>query len=342
MAAQLRVLRRRIASVSSTKKITKAMELVATSRIAKAQERVAASLPYSFAITDVMTALASAADLRHPLLVPRERVRRAGVVVVTSDRGLCGAYNANAIRTAEELITKLHDEGKQVVLYVVGRKGVTYYSFRDREIEQSWTGFSEQPTFADAREISETLITAFMAGADDADGDGDTTPVAGPDGVVGVDELHVVHTQFKSLMTQTPVANFLAPLQVEETEATEDIILPAYEWEPDPEALMDALLPKYINTRIYAALIDAAASESAARRRAMKSATDNADELITKLSRVMNRARQDAITTEIMEIVGGAEALRSGQSDSADLLADNALEVAFSHPGAHQHDHHHA
>lgn len=314
MAAQLRVLRRRIASVSSTKKITKAMELVATSRIAKAQERVAASLPYSWAITDVMTALASAADIHHPLLQPRPRVRRAGVVVVTSDRGLCGAYNANVIRTAEELITKLHDDGKQVLLYVVGRKGVTYYSFRDREIEASWTGFSEQPTFADAREISEMLISAFMAGADDADGDADT-PVAGPDGVVGVDELHVVHTQFKSLMTQTPVANFLAPLRVEETEATEDIVLPAYEWEPDPDTLLDVLLPKYINTRIYAALIDAAASESAARRRAMKSATDNAEEMIQTLSRQMNAARQAEITQEISEIVGGANALAAAGSE---------------------------
>jgi F-type H+-transporting ATPase subunit gamma len=314
MAGQLRVLRRRISSVSSTKKITKAMELVATSRIAKAQERVAASLPYSWAITDVMTALASSADIRHPLLVPRPRTRRAGVVVVTSDRGLCGAYNANAIRTAEELITKLRDQGTQVLLYVVGRKGVTYYSFRDRDIEASWTGFSEQPTFADAREISETLIAAFMAGADDADGDGDA-PVAGPDGVVGVDELHVVHTQFKSLMTQTPVANFLAPLQVEETEATEEIILPAYEWEPDPETLLDALLPKYINTRIYAALIDAAASESAARRRAMKSATDNAEEMIQTLTRQMNAARQAEITQEISEIVGGANALAAAGSE---------------------------
>jgi F-type H+-transporting ATPase subunit gamma len=314
MAGQLRILRRRITSVSSTKKITKAMELVATSRIAKAQERVAASLPYSYAITDVMTALASAADIHHPLLVPRPSVRRAGVVVVTSDRGLCGAYNANVIRTAEELITKLREDGKQVLLYVVGRKGVTYYSFRDREIEASWTGFSEQPTFADAREISETLISAFMVGADDADGEAGA-PVPGPDGVIGVDELHVVHTQFKSLMTQTPVANFLAPLQVEETEATEEIVLPAYEWEPDPDTLLDALLPKYINTRIYAALIDAAASESAARRRAMKSATDNAEEMIETLTRQMNAARQAEITQEISEIVGGANALAAAGSE---------------------------
>jgi F-type H+-transporting ATPase subunit gamma len=303
MAAQLRVLRRRIASVSSMRKITKAMELVATSRIAKAQERVAASLPYSYAITDVLTALASSADINHPLLQPRATVSRAGVLVITSDRGLCGAYNANAIRTCEELITKLREDGKQVRLYVVGRKGVAFYRFRDRDIEQSWTGFSDQPSFEDARAIGEVLMAAFTAGADDEEG------LPGPDGVVGVDELHVVHTQFKTLMTQTPVANFLAPMQVEETEATEDIVLPAYEYEPDPDTLFDALLPKYINTRIYAALIDAAASEWAARRRAMKSASDNAEDVMRTLTRQMNSARQAEITQEISEIVGGANAL---------------------------------
>jgi F-type H+-transporting ATPase subunit gamma len=309
MAAQLRVLRRRIASVGSMKKITKAMELVATSRIAKAQERVAASLPYSYAITDVLTALASTADINHPLLVPRPVIRRAGVLVITSDRGLCGAYNANAIRTCEELITKLREEGKQVQLYIVGRKGTAYYTFRGREVEQSWTGFSDQPSFEDARTIGEALMAAFQAGADDDEG----TP--GPDGVVGVDELHVVHTQFKTLMTQSPVANFLAPMQVEETEQAEDIVLPAYEYEPDPDTLFDALLPKYINTRIYAALIDAAASEWAARRRAMKSASDNAEEMMQTLTREMNSARQAEITQEISEIVGGANALAAAGSE---------------------------
>jgi F-type H+-transporting ATPase subunit gamma len=304
MAAQLRVLRRRITSVSSMKKITKAMELVATSRIAKAQERVAASLPYSYAITDVLTALASSADINHPLLQPRPEVRRAGVLVITSDRGLCGGYNANAIRTCEELTTKLREDGKQVRLYVVGRKGVAYYRFRNREIEQSWTGFSDQPTFEDARDVGEVLMAAFTAGADDTE-DGEP----GPDGIVGVDELHVVHTQFKTLMTQTPVANFLAPMQVEETEAVEDVVLPAYDYEPDPDTLFDALLPKYINTRIYAAMIDAAASEWAARRRAMKSASDNAEEVMRTLTREMNSARQAEITQEISEIVGGANAL---------------------------------
>jgi F-type H+-transporting ATPase subunit gamma len=297
MAGQIQALRRRVRSTRSTKKITKAQELVATSRIAKSQQRVEASRPYAEAITSVLTALASNANIDHPLLVPRQRVRRAGVLVVTSDRGLAGAYNANAIRTAEELIARLKADGKQVALYVVGRKGVSYYRFRNREIAGSWTGFSEQPRFENAREIGETLIEAFVAGADDVDGG---------DGVRGVDELHVVSTQFKSLMTQVSTARFLAPMQVEEREGG---LLPAYEFEPEPDELLEALLPKYINTRIYAALIDSAASESASRRRAMKSATDNAEEMIKTLTRQMNSARQAGITQEISEIVGGANAL---------------------------------
>jgi F-type H+-transporting ATPase subunit gamma len=301
MAGQIQALRRRVRTTKSTKKITKAQELVATSRIAKAQERVAASRPYAEAITGVLTALASNASVDHPLLVPRERVRRAGVLLITSDRGLCGAYNANAIRTAEQLMARLRADNKQVALYVIGRKGVTYYRFRNRELAGSWTGFSEQPRFENAREVGGSLIEAFVAGADDVDG------AAGRDGIAGVDELHVVSTQFRSLMTQVPVARFLAPMQVEEREGNG--LLPAYEFEPDPEELLDALLPKYISTRIYAALIESAASESASRRRAMKSATDNAEEMIKTLTRQMNSARQAAITQEISEIVGGANAL---------------------------------
>ena len=314
MAGQVRVLRRRIRTTRSTKKITKAMELVATSRIAKAQARVLASRPYATAITGVLTALASNANVNHPLLQPRPVERRAGVLVITSDRGLCGGYNAYVIRTAEQLIARLRDEGKQVTLYVVGRKGVTYYRFRNRPIEASWTGFSEQPSFADAREIGLTLIAAFVAGADDVDG---VDQPGGADGVLGVDELHIVHTQFRSLMTQSPSANVLAPMQVEEREEHEHEAgpLPAYEFEPDPDVLLDALLPKYINTRLYAALIDAAASESAARRKAMKAATDNADEMIKSLTREMNSARQASITQEISEIVGGANALAEAGSE---------------------------
>lgn len=311
MAGEVQALRRRLRSVRSTRKITRAQELVATSRIARAQERVAASLPYADAITDVLTALASNANIDHPLLTPRPTVRRAGVLVITSDRGLAGAYNANAIRTAEQLIARLNEDGKQVALYVVGRKGTAYYRFRNRPIEASWTGFSGQPTFADARRIGESLIEAFVAGADDEH----TGPGGhGPDGIHGVDELHVVNTHFRSLMAQAPVANFLAPLQVEERESAPGL-LPAYEFEPDPDELLAALLPKYINTRIYAALLDSAASEWAARRRACKAATDNAEELITSLTRQMNAARQAAITQEISEIVGGANALAAAGSE---------------------------
>lgn len=290
------------------KKITKAMELVATSRIAKAQARVEASLPYAQAITGVLTALASNARIDHPLLTPRERVRRAGVLLVTSDRGLAGGYSSNAIKTAESLIARLRADGKEPVLYVVGRKGVGFYRFRDRPIEASWTGFSEQPAFADARTVGETLIKAFTAGADDVDGG------AGADGVVGIDELHIVFTEFHSLMTQTPVAKIIGPMQVEDRPRSEGL-LPAYEFEPEAEVLLDALLPKYINTRIYAALIESAASESAARRRAMKSATDNAEEMIEKYTREMNTARQAGITQEISEIVGGANALAASGSE---------------------------
>ncbi|MDI1459675.1 F0F1 ATP synthase subunit gamma [Catellatospora sp. KI3] len=309
MAGGVRVLRRRIKATRSTKKITKAMELVATSRIAKAQERVAASLPYANAITDVLTALASNTNAQHPLLVPRDPEHRAGVLLITSDRGLCGGYNANAIRLTEQLIARLKAQGKQVALYVVGRKGATYYNFRGRELAGSWSGFSEQPRFEDARRVGETLIQAFVHGADDSvDG-------AGADGVLGVDELHIVYTEFKSLMTQTASTKIFAPMQVEEREGSKDELLPAYEFEPNAEELLDALLPKYINTRIYAALLDSAASESASRRQAMKSATDNADTMIKSLTREMNSARQAAITQEISEIVGGVNALAAAGSE---------------------------
>ncbi|MEU6247352.1 F0F1 ATP synthase subunit gamma [Glycomyces sp. NPDC047010] len=306
MSAQLRTLRKRLKSTQSIKKITKAQELVATSRIAKAQDRVAASLPYARAMTGVMTSLASNASINHPLLQPRAAVRRAGVLVVTADKGMCGGYNANVIRTAEQLITRLSEEGKVPVLYVAGRRGVDYYRFRSRPIEHSWTGFSQLPRVSDAQEITRTLLAAFMSGADD---DGDD---AGADGILGVDELHIVNTRFVSLLTQTPEPRQLAPLEVEEVEESEldeHVLLPDYEFEPNPEALLDALLPKYLTTRIYAALIDSAASELASKRRAMKAASDNADELIKTLRRSANAARQAAITQEISEIVGGASAL---------------------------------
>jgi F-type H+-transporting ATPase subunit gamma len=308
MPGQVQQLRRRIRTVRSTKKIAKAQELVATSRIAKAQERVAASKPYAEAITQVLTALASNASVDNPLLIPRERVRRAGILLITSDRGLAGAYNANAIRTCEQLISRLRADGKDVALYVIGRKGVGYYRFRNRPIEASWTGFSERPGYEDARRVGESLLEAFIAGADDSDTE------HGPDGVRGVDELHIVSTQFQSLMTQTAEAHFLAPMEVEERER-EPGLRPAYEFEPEAEELLEALLPKYLNTRIYAALLESAASESASRRRAMKAASDNADDLLKRYTREMNSARQAAITQEISEIVGGANALAAAGSD---------------------------
>ena len=308
MAGQVQALRRRIRTVRSTKKIAKAQELVATSRIARAQERVAAAKPYSEAITQVLTALASNTNLDNPLVTPRERVRRAGVLLITSDRGLAGAYNANAIRMCEQLISRLRADGKDVALYVIGRKGAGYYRFRNRPIAASWTGFSERPSFEDARRVGESLLGAFVAGADDTDEE------HGPEGIEGVDELHIVSTKFQSLMTQTAQAHFLAPMEVEERER-EPGLRPEYEFEPDADELLNALLPKYLNTRIYAALLDSAASESASRRRAMKSASDNADDLLRRYTREMNTARQASITQEISEIVGGANALAAAGSD---------------------------
>ncbi|MBN3509693.1 F0F1 ATP synthase subunit gamma [Mycolicibacterium nivoides] len=303
MAATLRELRGRIRSASSIKKITKAQELIATSRIAKAQARVDAARPYSTEITNMLTELAGASALDHPLLVQRENPKRAGVLVVSSDRGLCGGYNANVLRRAEELFSLLREQGKNPVLYVVGRKALGYYSFRQRTVTQSWTGFSERPTYENAKEIADTLVDAFMSGVDDEGDD------AGADGILGVDELHIVSTEFRSMLSQTAVAHQIAPLVVEYVGEPETGPHTLYSFEPNAEDLFDALLPRYIATRVYAALLEAAASESASRRRAMKSATDNADDLIKALTLAANRERQAQITQEISEIVGGANAL---------------------------------
>jgi F-type H+-transporting ATPase subunit gamma len=318
MAASLRALRRRIRSTQSTKKIFSAQELIAGARIVRAQARVEASKPYSREITRVLSALASSASLDHPLLTERENAKRAAVLVITSDRGFAGSYNVNVLRRTEELLSLLRQEGKQPRLYVVGRKGETYYSFRDREMVQTFTGFSEQPGYENAQEVGSVLIEAFSAGADDEGDD------PGADDVLGVDELHIVYTEFRSLLSQVPVAKRMAPLEVEEVEEFDyereareagtsgDSGVPtSYEFEPSAEALLDALLPKYVTTRIYAAMLEAAASESASRRRAMKSASDNAEELAKNLSRQANQARQAEITQEISEIVGGADALVS-------------------------------
>ena len=326
MAGNLRALRRRIRSTQSTKKIFSAQELIAGARIVRAQARVEASKPYAREITRVLSALASSASLDHPLLTERQNPRRAAVLVITSDRGFAGSYNVNVLRRTEELLSLLRQEGKEPVLYVVGRKGETYYSFRHREMAQTFTGFSEQPKYDDAAEVGHVLIDAFTAGEDDhlEDGAGGS---AGPDGVLGVDELHIVYTEFRSLLSQVPVAKRMAPLEVEEVEefdyeredrehgVTGDSGVPtSYEFEPSAEALLDALLPKYVTTRIFAAMLESAASESASRRRAMKSASDNAEELAKNLSRQANQARQAEITQEISEIVGGSDALVSAGS----------------------------
>jgi F-type H+-transporting ATPase subunit gamma len=320
MAGSLRALRRRIRSTQSTKKIFSAQELIAGARIVRAQARVEASKPYAREITRVLSALAESASLDHPLLTERQNPRRAAVLVITSDRGFAGSYNVNVLRRTEELLALLRKEGKEPLLYVVGRKGETYYSFRDRPMERSFTGFSEQPAYSDAQDVGGVLIEAFTSGEDDADGD--------RDGAEGVDELHIVYTEFRSLLSQVPVAKRLAPMEVEEVEEfdferedreagrTGDSGVPtSYEFEPSAEALLDALLPKYVTTRIYAAMLEAAASESASRRRAMKSASDNAEELARNLSRQANQARQAEITQEISEIVGGADALVSANAD---------------------------
>ncbi|MDT5197225.1 MAG: F-type H+-transporting ATPase subunit gamma [Mycobacterium sp.] len=302
MAATLRELRARIRSAGSIKKITKAQELIATSRIAKAQARVEAARPYANEITNMLTELAGASALDHPLLVQRESPKRAGVLVVSSDRGLCGAYNANVLRRSEELFSLLREEGKKPVLYTVGRKALGYYRFRGRDVTESWTGFSDRPTYENAKEIADTLVTAFMSGADDEGDD------PGEDGILGVDELHIVFTEFKSMLSQNAEARRIAPMVVEyvgESEGPHTL----FSFEPDPETLFDALLPRYVATRVYSALLEAAASENASRRRAMKSASDNADDLIKALTLEANRERQAQITQEISEIVGGANAL---------------------------------
>jgi F-type H+-transporting ATPase subunit gamma len=328
MAAQIRVLRRRIRSTQSIKKITRAMELIATSRIMKARARVDASRPYAEQITAVLSELANNSALDHPLLVEREQPKRAAVLVVTSDRAQCGGYNVNVLKEAEQLQQLLRDQGKEPVLYVIGRKGVSYYRFRKRKVEQAWTGFSEQPAYANAAEAARELVAAFMAGSDDSvDSDGE-------DGIRGVDELHLVYTQFKNMVTQVPQARRMAPLEVEyeadtvgapggdveeRREAAQQSageVKSLYEFEPNPDSLFDALLPKYIGARLFAALLEAAASESAARQRAMKAATDNANELIRTLTLQANQARQAQITQEISEIVGGADALVSAGSES--------------------------
>ncbi len=303
MGAQLRVYKRRIRSVTATKKITKAMEMIAASRIVKAQRQVAASTPYASELNRAVTAVATGSNTKHPLTTEAEAPARAAVLLVTSDRGLAGGYSSNAIKAAEKLTERLRGEGKEVDTYIVGRKGVAYYGFRERKVADSWTGFTDSPTYADAKRVAGPLIEAVTT--ETAEG--------------GVDELHIVFTEFVSMMTQNPVENRMLPLsldKVEKEEGTKDEILPLFDFEPSAEDVLDALLPRYVESRIYNALLQAAASEHAARRRAMKSATDNAGDLIKSLSRLANAARQAEITQEISEIVGGASALADATAGS--------------------------
>jgi F-type H+-transporting ATPase subunit gamma len=304
MAVSLREYRARIKSVESTKKITRAMELIAASRIIKAQQRAQAAAPYARELTRAVSAVATFSNVEHPLTTEREDPRRAAILVVTSDRGLAGAYSSSVLKEAERLGEKLREEGKEVDLYLSGRKGVAYYRFRNRPLVESWTGHSDQPTYDVAKSIGEALIGAFVKEEDD-DTEDDKVP-GGP-----VDEVHVVYTRFRSMLTQEPTAVRMLPLEIVEGEAppeTEDV-LPLYEFEPNASEVLDGLLPKYVESRIYFALLQAAASELAARQRAMKSATDNAEDLIKKYKRIANQARQAGITQEISEIVGGVNAL---------------------------------
>ncbi|MEU8317553.1 F0F1 ATP synthase subunit gamma [Nonomuraea sp. NPDC048881] len=292
MGAQLRLLRRRIKSVKSTAKITRAQELIASSRIVKAQMRMQAALPYEREITRAVTGVVSnAASVDHPLTVAKENPAKAGVLIVTSDSGFCGGFNANVLREAEALRGLLESRGLTVVPFVTGRKGVTWHTFRNRTMGGQWVGFSRKPAYADAKEIAQTLIDSFKEEA-------------------GIDEIHIVSTEFVSMLTQNVVVKRVLPLEVEETEATASETIPPYfEFEPTAGDVLESLLPRYVESRIFTALLQSAASEEAARRRAMKSATDNANELIRVFTMQMNQARQAEITQEISEIVGGANAL---------------------------------
>jgi F-type H+-transporting ATPase subunit gamma len=305
MGAQLREYRRRIKSVNSTKKITRAMELIAAARIAKAQQRITASRPYAEAITQVVhTVTAEGAGDDHPLTTPRENPTCAAVLVICSDRGLAGGYSANVLRLGERTTSGLQERGLDVVPYLVGRKAVSFYRFRNRDTSKSWTGFSEKPSYDDALAIGDSLVEEFTKG--------------GADG--GVDEIHMIYTRYESMASQRPTSVKLIPLDAEEAatgdeDDHDDGPHAQVEFEPEGEGVLDALLPRYLTARIYAAMLDAAASEQVARRRAMKSATDNADDLIKQLTRDANSARQAEITQEIMEIVGGAEALAGTGSE---------------------------
>ncbi|MGN6751863.1 MAG: F0F1 ATP synthase subunit gamma [Intrasporangium sp.] len=310
MGAQMRIYRQRIKSVQSIKKITNAMELIAAARVVKARQRAVEAMPYTSALTRAVSAVATNANEDHPLTSQKETATRAGVVVIAADRGLAGAYSVSAIKESNELVEKLRGEGKEVQPYLVGRKAVTYYNFRRREFAAEWTGFTDAPQFENAREIADRITADFLKSAEEG----------------GIDEVHIVYTRFRSMVTQEPHVLRLLPLEVVEADdAGEDSVdltvrqyeegelLPEYDFEPNANEVLDALLPKYVRNRVFTCLLSSAASELAARQRAMKSATDNAEELIKKYERLANQARQAGITQEISEIVGGANALADAQ-----------------------------
>jgi F-type H+-transporting ATPase subunit gamma len=301
MGAQLRQVRQRIKSIQSTAKITRAQELIAASRIIKAQQRAQAAAPYATEITRAVEAVVSrSGHIDHPLTTEPQSRSRAAVLIMTSDRGFCGGYNSNVLREAQGLRALLAEHNIEAVSYVTGRKGIGWHRFRGLDLAAEWSGFSDTPAHHNASEITAALLQAFEQPAEEG----------------GVDEIHVVHTEFVSMLSQQPVVRRLLPLEIEETTQAPPGPIPVYEFEPSPEAVLDALLPWYVESRIFASLLDAAAAEIAARRRAMKSATDNANELLDQLTREANKARQAEITQEISEIVGGANALAETISGS--------------------------
>jgi F-type H+-transporting ATPase subunit gamma len=307
-SGQERAIRRRIRSVQSTKKITRAMELIAASRIVKAQQRVAAARPYSEQITEVMRTLGASGRLNHPLLQEREEVGKIGYVVIAADRGLAGAYNVTVLRRAERAIQAVRRDGADVALFTSGKKAENYFRYRDYRIEEAYSGYAEQPSYEDARRLGQAAVSQYEEG--------------------DIDQVELVYTRFLSVGLQRVTVTRLLPLgreQVEEMAESHDGPQALYEMEPEPDTILEELLPRYVEARIFAALLDAAASEQAARQRAMKAATDNAEELTKKLNIEANKLRQASITTEIMEIVGGAEALRQSSDGQRDLLPDNLV-----------------
>jgi F-type H+-transporting ATPase subunit gamma len=302
MPAQLRAVRARIQAVKSIAKITRAQELIASSRIVRAQQRTRAAEPYARELTQAVEAVVTrSTSIDHPMITEPERVARAALLIITSDSGFCGAYNANVLREAARLRERNQQSGVENTLYVTGQKGIAWHRFRNLGIEREWRGFSSKPTYADAEAVAGPLLEAYRRPA--AEG--------------GVDEIYLVSTEFVSMLTQRPAARRMLPLRIEDRPgARPEGPLPAYEFEPSTDVVLDALLPQYVASRIYYAMLEAAASELAARRRAMKAATDNANELLDGLTREANNARQAEITQEISEIVGGANALAEANAGS--------------------------